>query len=116
MGGVARLPGEVEEHVLASDELAHAVLVADVGDIDRDVFLDSADVEEVAAVLGDQGVDQHDLSGAQGQETPGQVAPNESQAAGDENAEPTESLSRHRAAPLPRQGRARPGPRPAGSR
>jgi len=85
MGGVARLPGEVEEHVLASDELAHAVLVADVGDIDRDVFLDSADVEEVAA-------------------------------AGDENAEPTESLSRHRAAPLPRQGRARPGPRPAGSR
>lgn len=52
--------------ILASESWAHAVPVADVGDIDRDAFLDSADVEEVAAILGDQGVDQHDLSGAPG--------------------------------------------------
>ena len=42
---VARLAGQVEEVVLPSDEMAEAVLVADVRDVHRDVVLDAGDVE-----------------------------------------------------------------------
>ena len=55
---VAGLAGQVEQVVLPLHEVAHAVLVAHVGDIDADAVLDAGDVEEVAAVFGDQAVDQ----------------------------------------------------------
>ena len=51
-------PGEVEEEVLVLDEVREAVLVADVRDVHAHAVLDPRDVVEVAAVLGDQRVDQ----------------------------------------------------------
>ena len=48
---VARLAGEVEEDVLVADEVAEAVLVADVGDVHGQPVLDAGDVVEQAAVL-----------------------------------------------------------------
>ena len=59
---VARLAGEVEEIVLLSNEVAQAVLVADVRDVDVDRVLDSRDVEQIAAVLVDERVDERDLA------------------------------------------------------
>src|SRR5712691_11920026 len=110
---VARLPGQVEEHVTAAHELAHAVLVPNVGDIDGDVLLDARHVEEVAAVLRDERVHEDDV-GALLEQPPGEVAPDEAEPARDENLETPEGASHGDR--LRRRAHSAPAPRPAASR
>ena len=55
---VAGLAGEVEEELVILHEVAHAVLVAHIGDIDLHTVLDPGDVEKVAAILRDEAVEQ----------------------------------------------------------
>ena len=82
---MARLAGEVEEHLLAANQRLQAVHVADVGDVDRDGVLDPGDVRAVAAVLGDQRVDEDDLR-AELDEPAGEVRADEPEPAGDQDA------------------------------
>ncbi len=56
---VAGLSRQVEQVVLASDQIIHAILVPHVGDVHPHPVLDARDVEQVAAVFGDQGVHEH---------------------------------------------------------
>ena len=53
---VAHLAGQVEEHLLAADQVLHPV-PAHVGDVDADLVLVAVEVEEVAPVVGQQAVD-----------------------------------------------------------
>jgi hypothetical protein len=84
---VARLTGEVEEHLLTPDQAAEAVHVADIGDVHAHPALDPGDVGGVAAVLGDQRVDEHDLR-AEPREAVREVRADEAEAAGDEHPAP----------------------------
>ena len=52
--GVADLPGQVEDDVLPLHQIAQAVLVAHIGDVDPQPVFHAVDVEDVAAVFGDQ--------------------------------------------------------------
>ena len=53
---VAGLPCQVEQVILPLDQVPHAVLVPHIGDVDLHVVLETGDVEQVAAVFGDQAV------------------------------------------------------------
>ena len=80
---VADLPGQVEEHVLAPHQVAHPV-PAHVGDVDLHPVLVAREVEEVAAVVGQQAVHgQH--PGPQVGQAPAEVAPDEAEAARDQD-------------------------------
>ena len=89
---VARLPREVEQVVLALNQVLQAVLVADVGDVHADLVLDPRDVVEVAAVLGDQRVDENDAA-TRLDEHARQVRADEAEPAGDQDALAAELLS-----------------------
>ena len=58
---MAGLAGEVEKEVVALNQIAHAVGIAHVCDVEFHLLADLGDVEQVAAVLGDQAVDKHDF-------------------------------------------------------
>ena len=58
---VAGLAGEIEEVILAPHQVSEAVFVAHVGDVDAHVIFDAGDVEQVAAVFGNEAVDERDL-------------------------------------------------------
>ena len=60
-------------------------LLADVGDVDADAVLDAVDVEQVAAVVGDQRIDEQDV-GAERDQRAREVAADEAEAAGDHHA------------------------------
>ena len=79
---VADLAGEIEDHVLLAHQIVHRGLLADVGDVDADAIFEAADVEQIAAVVVDQRVDEQDAR-AEVDELPGQVAADEAEAAGD---------------------------------
>ena len=53
---MAGLAGEIEEIILLLDQVAHAVFIAHVGDVDLDLVFDPVDVEQVAAVFRHQAV------------------------------------------------------------
>ena len=55
---VTRLAGEVEEEVLALDEVREAVRVAHVGDVQMHGCPEPGQIMQIATVLGDQAVDQ----------------------------------------------------------
>ena len=93
---VARLAGEVEEDVLVANEVAEAVLVADVGDVHRQPVLDAGDVVEQAAVLGHERVDDRDHR-AQLEQLAREVGADEAEATGDQNAPAGECGSQIRA-------------------
>jgi hypothetical protein len=58
--GVANLPGQIEDEVLPLHQIAQPMLVAHVGDVDPQPIFEAVDVEDVAAVLRDQRIeDQH---------------------------------------------------------
>src|SRR5205085_9733956 len=79
------LPGEVKEIVLALDQVAQTMGVADVGDIDLKPILEPFDVVKIAAVIRDQAV--HDCdNGTKAVETPGKVRTNKAETTGNENA------------------------------
>ena len=79
---VADLPGEVEDDLLVLHQEVHRALVADVGDVHPYVTIDAVDVVQVAAVVGDERIDQQHV-GAQDDELPGEVASDEAQTTGD---------------------------------
>ena len=57
---VADLAGQVEDHVGARHERVHGMRIAHVGDVDLYQVLDAGDVEAVAAVVGNERIDQQD--------------------------------------------------------
>src|SRR6185295_15340971 len=79
---VADLAGEAEDDVAIPDQIVHRRLLADVGDVHPHAIGDAVDVEQVAAVVGDERVDEQDV-GAEVDETARQVAGDEAEAAGD---------------------------------
>ncbi len=82
---VADLAGEIEDDVLILDEHVHRVSVAQIGDVHANPILEAADVEVVAAVVGEQRVDQQNVGAKRGKLV-GQVAADESEAARDHHA------------------------------
>lgn len=60
---VTGLPGEVEEEVLVLDEVGDCVGISDIGDVDAKVWgvCEVVEVEGVAAVFGNEAVDDGDL-------------------------------------------------------
>ena len=78
---VAGLARQIEQEVVAADEVPQAVLVSNVGDVDLDAAGELGDVEEVAAVLGYQAIDERDV-GAVFNESTGEVRSDEAQPTG----------------------------------
>ena len=66
---VAHLAGEIEDDLAVSHQVVHRALLADVGDVDPQPRLEAGDVEQIAAVVGDQRVDEQDV-GAEVDELP----------------------------------------------
>ncbi len=79
---MAHLSGEGEDHLAIAHQVVHRRLLADVRDVDVQPIGDAVDVEQVAAVVGDQRVDQQDV-GAEIDERARQVAADEAESAGD---------------------------------
>ena len=73
---VADLAGEVEDHLAVAHQVVHRARLAHVGDVHADAILDAGDVEQVAAVVGDQRVDQQHV-GAERDQPVRQVAADE---------------------------------------
>ena len=88
---MADLTREVENHVPPADEVIHGALLADVGDVHAQSIGQTVYIEQVAAVLRDQGVDQEDAR-AQVDQPAGQIAANEPEAAGDQHLAATVEL------------------------
>ena len=57
VGVVELLTRQIEDDILSAHQVVHRALLTDVGDVDADTVFDPGDVEQVAAVLGDQGID-----------------------------------------------------------
>ena len=83
---VAHLAGEVEQHLLPADQVLHGV-APHVGDVDPDLVLVAGEVEEVAAVVGQQAVHGQDV-GAEVGEGAAEVRADEPQRAGDHHLPP----------------------------
>src|SRR6185503_5693722 len=82
MGG---LSGEIEQEVLTLDQVPHAVVIADVGDVNAQAVFQVRQVEPITAVLRDEAVEDGDL-GAEFHQAACQVGADEAQAAGDKDA------------------------------
>ena len=82
---VADLAGEVEDHVAALHEVVHRAGLPHVGDVDRDLVFDAGDVEQVAAVLGNQRIDEQHV-GAELHQPVREVAADEPETSGDHHA------------------------------
>ena len=79
---VAHLAGEVEDHLAIPHEHVHDALVAHIGVVHPYRVFDAIDVERIAAVVGNQRVDDQDV-GARGDELTGEVTADETETAGD---------------------------------
>ena len=79
---VADLSRQAEDDIAIAHQVVHRRLLADVGDVDLHAIGDAVDVEQVAAVIGDQGIDEQHV-GAEIDERARQVAADEPEAAGD---------------------------------
>src|SRR5262249_45824732 len=88
---MAHLPGEVEEVVLALDQVVHGRAVADIGDVDGDAIPAVVDVEGVAAVVGVHGVNDGHVS-TRAHQPAGEVAADEAEAPRDEDLAAAEPL------------------------
>ena len=55
---VADLSGEVEDDLAVLHQVVHRARLPHVGDVDAHAVLDAGDVEQVAAVVGNQRVDE----------------------------------------------------------
>ena len=78
---MAHLAGQVEQHLLAAHQVVHGV-AAHVGDVDADLVLVAGEVEEVAAVVGEQAVHGQHLRPEVGQGA-AEVGADEPERAGD---------------------------------
>ena len=82
---MACLAGEVEQIVLTLDQVSHAEFIPNVRNVDANPAFISLQVEEVSPVFGDKAVyDRH--PGTQIGQGPGQIASDEAQSPGDQNA------------------------------
>ena len=81
---MARLAGEVEQIIAAIEQGPHPRGVADVGDLDPNALADRRDIERVAAVIGREIVDRHDLA-AQPCQPERECRTDEAEPAGDDN-------------------------------
>ena len=79
---VADLAGQIEDDRAIAHEEIHRGLLTDVGDVDADAIGDAVDVEQIAAVVGDQRVDEEHIR-AKLDELAGEVTADETEAAGD---------------------------------
>ena len=82
---VTDLAGEVEDDLPVAHQIVHRALLPDVGDVDAHAVGDAVDVEQVAAVVGDQRVDEQHV-GAERHQLPREVAADEPETAGDHHA------------------------------
>src|SRR3954463_4890930 len=82
---MARLPGEVEKVILVLDEIAQAMSVAHVGDVDLDAVPNALDVVKIPAVIRDQTVHDRDIR-AEIDKAAGEVGADEAEAARDQDA------------------------------
>jgi hypothetical protein len=80
---VTGLSGQVKEVVLALDQIAHAVFVSGIGDIDFDAIFNSGNVEWVAAVFWDETVYEQDF-GSEVYQSAGQGRSDKAQTTGDD--------------------------------
>ena len=92
---MAHLSREVEDERLPAHEVIHAVLVAHVGNVDLEAVFQPGHVEQLAAVLGDERVDDGDAR-AQRDKPISHGAADEAQAARDEDGLIVEGVSRIR--------------------
>ncbi len=79
---VAGLAGEVEQEILAGEQLAQRRPIADIGNVDPHPLLYVGDVGKIPAGFGDHAVEEQHL-GAERQQTPRQRRADEADAAGD---------------------------------
>ena len=82
---VAHLSREVEDHVAVTDQIVHGRLLPHVRDVDAQAIGDAVDVEQIAAVIGNQRIDEQHV-GAGLDQLAREVAPDEAEAAGDHDA------------------------------
>ena len=82
---VADLSGEIEDDLATAHEIVHRAGLAHVGDVDAHAIFDAGDVEQVAAVVGNQRIDEQDV-GAELGEASRQVAADEPKPASDHHA------------------------------
>ena len=54
---VAHLAREIEDHLLVAHQVIHRARLAHVGDVDADAVFDVRDIEQVAAVFWNEGID-----------------------------------------------------------
>src|SRR5574337_506862 len=81
---MADLTCKIENIIVAANQIIHAMFVANICDVHPYSALISGDVEQLAAVLRDEGIDDGDDS-AHVSQAPGKVAADEAEAARDEN-------------------------------
>ena len=79
------MPGQVEDHVGARHERVHGMRIAHVGDVDLHQVLDAGDVEAVAAVVGNERIDQQHAR-SQVYQAVRQIRADEAEPAGDDDA------------------------------
>ena len=80
------LAGEVEDDLPVAHQIVHGALLPDVGDVDAHAVGDAVDVEQVAAVIGDQRVDQQTRLRRAATSCSREVAADEPETAGDHHA------------------------------
>ncbi len=82
---MAHLAREVEDNLAIADEVVHRAFLPDIGDVHADLVGDAVDVEEVCARIRDERIHQEHI-GAELDQTPGDVAADETEAARDHHA------------------------------
>ncbi len=81
---VTRLSGQIEKVVFSANERLQTVSVAHVGDIDVQLVAKTFEVERIAAVLGNQAIDEGKV-GPETNEPAGQVGADKAQTSRDQN-------------------------------
>ena len=74
----------MKDVVLSLDEVVHGEFVSDIAEVDMNLVLDGLDIEEVSPLPGEHVVDEGHV-GTQTNQADGQVAPDKSQAARDQD-------------------------------
>ena len=95
-------PGQVEDDVPVAHQIVHRARLAHIRDVHAHAIGDAVDVEEVAAVVGNERVDDEDVGAESGQPVR-QIAADEPEAAGDEHLAAAVELA------VRRHGRGGPG-------
>ncbi len=82
---VAHLPGHVEDDFAIAHQIVHRAGLTDISDVDPHAIFDAGNVEQVAAVIGNERVDQENIC-AKLDEPAGEITADESEPARDHHA------------------------------